>query len=77
MKKKKLLLWSLLAVVLASQGCATLVQIGEEHWFSDHRLLKEPDNDPDYQNNQEYSHPNSSLKDISNHLAATQGHSRK
>jgi predicted small secreted protein len=30
MKKKKLLLWSLLAVVLASQGCATIRGMGDD-----------------------------------------------
>ena len=30
MKKNKLLLWSLLTVVLASQGCATIRGMGED-----------------------------------------------
>jgi hypothetical protein len=39
MKKKKLLLWSLLAVVLASQGCATMA------WgrYTEHRESREKD----------------------------------
>jgi predicted small secreted protein len=30
MKKQKLLLWSLLAVVLSSQGCATIRGMGDD-----------------------------------------------
>jgi hypothetical protein len=36
-----------------------------------------PDDNPDYQHDQNYSHPDSGLKDISDHLTASQGHSRK
>jgi hypothetical protein len=38
---------------------------------------KQPENSTDYQNDQEYPRPNSSLKDISNYLTASQDHSRK
>jgi hypothetical protein len=38
---------------------------------------KKPDDNPDYQNDQEYSRPDSGLEYISDHLTATQDHSRK
>ena len=37
---------------------------------------KQPDDNPDYQNHQEYSGPNSGLEDIADHLTASQGYSR-
>jgi hypothetical protein len=36
-----------------------------------------PDDSPDYQHDQNYSHPDSGLKDISDHLTASQAQSRK
>jgi hypothetical protein len=36
-----------------------------------------PDDNSDYEHDQNYSHPDSGLEDISNHLTASQGHSRK
>jgi SOS response associated peptidase (SRAP) len=38
---------------------------------------KQPDNSAYYQNDQEYSRPDSGLEDISDHFTASQGHSRK
>jgi hypothetical protein len=38
---------------------------------------KQPENSTDYQNDQEYPRPNSSLKDISNYLTASQDHREK
>jgi hypothetical protein len=36
-----------------------------------------PDDNPDYQHHQNYAHPDSGLENISDHLTASQGHSRK
>jgi hypothetical protein len=41
MKKKKLLLWSLLLVVLSSQGCATIRGMGGR--YTEHRESREKD----------------------------------
>jgi hypothetical protein len=36
-----------------------------------------PDDNPDYQHDQKYPHPDSGLEDISDHLTASQDHRRK
>ena len=45
--------------------------------FSSFTPGKKPDDNPNYQNYQEYSRPDSGLEDISDHLTASQGHTRK
>jgi hypothetical protein len=51
-----------------------------EHWSIPFLGLApgdKPDDNPDYQNDHEYSRPDSGLEDISDHLTASQGHRKK
>jgi hypothetical protein len=68
---------SLLLMLVSLVGCVTEISL-HKHLNSLGLLPgNKPDDNPDYQNDQKYSHPDSSLEDISDHLTASQGHSRK
>jgi hypothetical protein len=51
--------------------------VDEATAFSGLAPRNKPDDNPDYKNDENCSHPDSSLEDISDHFAASQGYSRK